>query len=324
MCTAITYHTRSHYFGRTLDLEYAYDERITITPRNYPLHFRELPDLDHHYAMIGVAFVVDGYPLYYDGVNEKGLGVAGLNFPGNADYKPRQAGKHNVCPYEFIPWLLGQCATVQEARKLLERTSFLNVPFRADLPLAPLHWLIADRDSAITVESMAGGLNIYDNPVGVLTNNPPFDFHMLYLENFINLTRGPATNRFCASLTFQPYCNGMGAMGLPGDLSSPSRFVKAAFTKLNSVCGNSEAESVSQFFHILGSVTQQRGCVQVGEDKYMTTLYTSCCNVDTGVYYYTTYGNSQISGVDMYQENLEGTELVSYPLIRELQIRMQN
>ena len=157
-----------------------------------------------------------------------------------------------------------------------------------------------------------------------MTNNPPFDFHMLYLENFINLTRGPATNRFCASLTFQPYCNGMGAMGLPGDLSSPSRFVKAAFTKLNSVCGNSEAESVSQFFHILGSVTQQRGCVQVGEDKYMTTLYTSCCNMDTGVYYYTTYGNSQISGVDMYQENLEGTELVSYPLIRELQIRMQN
>ena len=155
MCTAVTYHTRSHYFGRTLDLEYAYDERITITPRNYPLRFRELPDLDHHYAMIGVAFVVDGYPLYYDGVNEKGLGVAGLNFPGNADYKPRQAGKHNVCPYEFIPWLLGQCATVQEARKLLERTSFLNVPFRADLPLAPLHWLIADRDSAITVESVA-------------------------------------------------------------------------------------------------------------------------------------------------------------------------
>lgn len=324
MCTAITYHTRSHYFGRTLDVECGYDERIAITPRNFPLRFREVPDLEAHYAITGVAFVADGCPLYFDGVNEKGLGAAGLNFPGNADYKPRQAGKLNVCPYEFIPWLLGQCATVQEARKLLERANLLDVPFRPDLPLAPLHWIVADRDSTITVESVADGLKVYDNPVGVLTNNPPFDFHMLYLENFINLTREPATNRFCASLTFQPYCNGMGAMGLPGDLSSPSRFVKAAFTKLNSACGSSEAESVSQFFHILGSVTQQRGCVQVAPGQYMTTLYTSCCNMDTGVYYYTTYGNSQISGVDLHRENLEGSALVTYPLLREQQIHMQN
>lgn len=324
MCTAATYHTRSHYFGRTLDLDYSYDERITITPRNFPLHFREVPGLERHYAMIGVAFVVDDYPLYYDGVNEKGLGVAGLNFPGNADYKPMKAGMSNVCPYEFIPWLLGQCATVQEARKLLERMNFLNIPFSQSLPLAPLHWLIADRESAITVESLKGGLKVYDNPVGVLTNNPPFDYHMLYLENFMNLTREPAINRFCSSLTFQPYSNGMGAIGLPGDLSSPSRFVKAAFTKLNSVCGHSEAESLSQFFHILGSVTQQRGCVQVGTDKYMTTLYTSCCNVDTGVYYYNTYSNNQISGVDMYKENLDGVELVGYPLMKEQKIYMQN
>ena len=116
----------------------------------------------------------------------------------------------------------------------------------------------------------------------------------------------------------------LGAMGLPGDLSSPSRFVKAAFTKLNSACGSSEAESVSQFFHILGSVTQQRGCVQVAPGQYMTTLYTSCCNMDTGVYYYTTYGNSQISGVDLHRENLEGSALVTYPLLREQQIHMQN
>jgi len=324
MCTAATFHTLGHYFGRTLDLDYAYDEQVAVTPRNFPLRFREVPDLERHYAMIGMAYVADGFPLYYDAVNEKGLGAAGLNFPGNADYKPAQAGMRNVCPYEFIPWLLGQCATVPEARKLLERLNFLAVPFRESLPLTPLHWLIADRDSAITVEAVKDGLKIYDNPVGILTNNPPFDFQMLHLTSFLHLTREPAVNCFSPALTVQPYCSGLGAVGLPGDLSSPSRFVRAVFAKLNSVCGASESESISQFFHILENVAQPRGCVQVEADHYMTTLYTSCCNVDTGVYYYTTYNNHQITGVDLHRENLDSGQLAAYPLVKEQQIAMQN
>ena len=116
----------------------------------------------------------------------------------------------------------------------------------------------------------------------------------------------------------------MGALGLPGDLSSASRFAKVAFTKINSVSGNSEAESVSQFFHILGSVDQQRGCCEVAEDKYEITLYTSCCNAKKGIYYYTTYDNQQITAVDMNRENLDGAEVVRYPLIKEQQINWQN
>ena len=88
MCTAITYKTKHHYFGRNLDLEVSYGEKVTITPRNFPFHFRKVKDLKYHYAMIGVATVVDNVPLYYDATNEKGLSMAGLNFPGNADYKP--------------------------------------------------------------------------------------------------------------------------------------------------------------------------------------------------------------------------------------------
>ena len=116
----------------------------------------------------------------------------------------------------------------------------------------------------------------------------------------------------------------MGALGLPGDLSSASRFVKAAFTKLNSFSGDSESESISQFFHILGSVAQQRGCVHMGNSEYEITIYTSCCNTDKGIYYYTTYENSQISAVDMHKEHLDSQELISYPLIKGQQIRMQN
>ena len=116
----------------------------------------------------------------------------------------------------------------------------------------------------------------------------------------------------------------MGGIGLPGDLSSASRFVKVAFTKLNSVSGTSESESISQFFQILGSVTQQRGLCDVGDGKYEYTIYSSCCNMDKGIYYYTTYENSQITGVDMYKENLEGTKLVNYPLVSGQQINFVN
>ena len=113
-------------------------------------------------------------------------------------------------------------------------------------------------------------------------------------------------------------------MGLPGDLSSASRFVKAAFTKMNSVSGDLESESISQFFQILGSVAQQRGCVHMGEGKYEITIYSSCCNTDKGIYYYTTYENSQITGIDMRKEDLEGTEVIIYPLVKGQQIQMMN
>ena len=323
MCTAATYKTRDHYFGRNLDYEFSYNETVTVTPRNYPLHFRRVPALDTHYAMIGMAFVQQDYPLYYDATNEKGLSMAGLNFPGNADYKPETAGKDNVTPFEFIPWILGQCATVQEAREKLAKISLLNENFSAQLPLSPLHWMISDREESIVVESVKDGLKVYDNPVGVMTNNPTFDYHLTNLCNYMSAGCADPTNRFSDKLDLKPYSRGMGGMGIPGDLSSASRFVKAAFTRLNSRTGDSESESVSQFFHILGSVAQQKGCCQV-EHVFEYTIYSSCCNTDKGIYYYTTYENSQISGVDMHRENLDSDKLVSYPLITGQQIRMQN
>lgn len=324
MCTAITYQTKNSYFGRNLDLGYSYKETVTVTPRNYPFVFRKVPKMESHYAMIGMAFVAEDYPLYYDATNEKGLSMAGLNFPGNADYKPYAEEKDNITPFEFIPWILGQCATIDEVKKLLENINLVNINFNEQLQLSPLHFIIADKESAITVESVKDGLKIYDNPVGVLTNNPTFDFHMFNLNNYMSLSREEPVNRFSDKLDLKTYCVGMGAIGLPGDLSSASRFVKAAYTKLNSVSGDSESESISQFFHILNSVFQQRGCVHLGDDKYEVTIYSSCCNADKGIYYYRTYENSQITGVDMHRENLEGSGLISYPLIEGQQVYMQN
>lgn len=323
MCTAVSLSTKAHYFGRTLDLECSYRENVVVTPRRFPLPFRRMPAMPSHYALIGMATVADGYPLYYDATNEAGLSMAGLNFPGNAVYGPESGDRDNIAPFEFIPWVLGRCKSVAEARALLERLCLADISFSPQLPLAPLHWLIADRDESITVEPVAEGLRVHDNPVGVLTNNPPFDYQMTNLSNYMALSPRTPENRFAPSLSLRPYSRGMGGLGLPGDLSSVSRFVRAAFARAHSVCGGSETESVGQFFHILAGVAHTRGCVLV-DGQYEITLYTSCCSTDRGIYYYTTYGNSQITGVDMHREDLDGRALIAYPLIDEQQIRMQN
>ena len=324
MCTAATYKTKNFYFGRTLDYEFSYGDEVTVTPRNYSFKFRHMGERKSHYAMIGMAYVADDYPLYYDAVNEKGLGMAGLNFVGNAKYQDVQAGRENVAQFEFIPWILSQCATVSEARKALEKMNLVGTPYSEKLPCASLHWIIADKDAAIVVECVEDGLHVYDNPVGVLTNNPPFPVQMFMLNNYMHVSPSQPENHFAKELPLAAYSRGMGGLGLPGDLSSASRFAKVAFTKMHAISGESEAESVSQFFHILGSVEQQRGCCEVEPGKYEITIYTSCVNADKGIYYYTTYENHQIQAVDMHRENLDGDTLRRYPLINEEQIHVVN
>lgn len=341
MCTAAVYKTKDFYFGRNLDYEFPYGEEVTITPRNYPFSFRFLGEMKHHYAMIGMAHVAENYPLYYDAVNERGLGIAGLNFVGNAVYKDpilqktkgrvdenkdgaAEAEIDNVAQFEFPLWLLGQCASVQEVRALLTQINITNTPFNEKYPVSQLHWMIADREETIVVEAVADGLHVYDNPVGVLTNNPPFLQQLFRLNDYRGLSPRQPKNTFAPGMELTSYSRGMGALGLPGDLSSASRFVRAAFVRGNSLSGDSEAESVSQFFHILHSVEQQRGCCDVGGGKYEITIYTSCCNADKGIYYYTTYENHQITAVDLHAEDLDGAELSRYPLTQGEQICWQN
>ena len=323
MCTAATYKTDNFYFGRTLDNDFSYNETVTVTPRKFPFEFTNGRKLNSHYAIIGMAYVCENYPLYYDAMNEKGLCMAGLNFVGNAFFGKEKENKENVAVFEFIPWVLCQCESVNEAKHLLEKINLTNTPFNGNLPVAQLHWLIADKTQAITVECMKDGLHIHNNPVGVLTNNPPFPYQMHNLNNYTGLSPEQPVNKFSDRLILNLYSRGMGALGLPGDLSSQSRFVRASFVKMNSVSDNDEKSSVNQFFHILGSVDQQKGCCTVGE-KYEITVYTSCMNADRGIYYYTAYENHQICAVNMHKENINGDCLVSYPIIRTEQIKSIN
>lgn len=326
MCTAATYKTNDFYMGRTLDYEFSYGDEITVTPRNYSFTLRHGGKLENHYAIIGMAHVAGNYPLYYDAINEKGLGIAGLNFVGNATYKPvnPDSDKKQITQFELIPFILGTCASLKEAKEALKNMDLVDTPFSPQLPVGSLHWLIADETGSITVEAVKEGLMIYDNPAGVLTNNPPFPQQMFQLNNYMHLSPRQPVNTFSNDLPLNTYSRGMGALGLPGDLSSSSRFVRASYVKMNSRCNGDELSSVSQFFHILGSVDQQRGCCEVAEGKYEITLYTSCCNCDKGIYYYTTYENHQISAVHMHHEDLDGTVPVRYPVLQGEKICLQN
>ena len=285
MCTAI--YCKNRYFGRNLDYERSFGEEVVTMSKgfSYPLGGGKM---ETEYAVIGMAHVEDDIPLFYDGMNEKGLAMAGLLFEGNAVYQRPAAGKANIPSWAFIPWILGQCGNIAEAEKLLEDLNLTDLPFSEDLPPSPLHWMIADRERCIVAEAMADGLHVYENPVGVLTNNPPFPFHLQNLHQYLNLTAEEPQNRFSDTLSLQPFSRGMGAIGLPGDWSSPSRFVRAAFVRENSI--SSENAEISQFFHILSSVEMPQGCVRL-KSECEKTIYASCCDLEKGEYYYRTYEN---------------------------------
>lgn len=321
MCTAVSFKKDHLYFGRNLDLHLHYNEAVVITPSNFEL--RNPSIYDQRSSMIGIATVVDNYPLYYDAINEHGLCIAALNFPGNAVYHSNKKGFYNIPSFELIPWLLSNCKNVSAAKKLLKITNILNTSLSHSLPASPLHWMLCDETESIVIESVAEGLEVYQNPIGILTNNPPFPYHVQNLNNYLNVTSNEATNRFSPNLQITPYSFGMGGFGLPGDLSSASRFVRAAFVKENSACDNNEISCVNQFFHILESVSQPQGCVRL-HDGLEKTIYSSCCNASTGVYYYKTYNNSQISAVKLHNSRTKQNELDIYPLRWNCEIQYEN
>ncbi len=285
MCTAISYTSGDFYFGRNLDLDVTYGEKVTVMPRNFIFPMKCMPDLAEHYAIIGMAVTSDGYPLFFEGTNEKGLSMAGLNFPGNAFYYEKSDDKYNITPFELIPWILGSCADITEVKKLTEKLNIVNIPFSDKLPLSPLHWIISDKNGSLTLESTKEGLKIYDNPWGVLANNPPFNYHLINTERFMLFKEA-----------------------LPGDFSSEARFIRAAYLKEKASPKNSEEESVGQFFRLLSLVSVPEGCV-TKEGKAHYTRYSSCCNADKGVYYYNRCEDYSVERVDMRKCDLDGKEL---------------
>ncbi|MDK6502362.1 choloylglycine hydrolase [Lactobacillus crispatus] len=325
MCTSIIFSPQDHYFGRNLDLEITFGQQVVVTPRNYAFNFRKMPEMKHHYAMVGIALDADNYPLYFDAANEKGLGMAGLNYPDNATYYDEVANKDNIASFEFIPWILGQCATVADAKVLLKKINIVNLNFSDKMQASPLHWLIADKTGvSIVVETDKDGMHVYDNPVGCLTNNPQFSCQLFNLNNYADVSPAMPKNNFSKEANMNGYSRGLGSRNLPGGMDSESRFVRVAFNKFNAPVGKSEEENVDNYFHILHSVEQQKGLDQVGPNSFEYTIYSDGTNLDKGIFYYTTYTNQQINVVDINKEDLDAKDLIKYDMLTKPTFNHQN
>lgn len=308
MCTAMHIHS---CFGRTLDLEHTYGEQMVLTPQQFPLPMRHRSVLTEHYAILGMAAVAEGFPLYYDGVNECGLAMAGLNFPHSAIYATAREG--DVASFELIPYILGTCADVTEAKTALTTVRVCDTAFSAAYPPSKLHWMVADATASIVVEATAAGLQVYDNPIGVMTNEPPFPHQLAHWENFAHLTnREP-------EITPPRIGRGSGSLGLPGDYTSPSRLVRGAFAAAHS---EAEGDPVGQFFRVLDTVAVPRGCLRLPSGKQVVTQYASCMELNEPNYVFRTYDGKIFHGVRMTA--VTGRELVCYPLSRRDGIMWEN
>ena len=318
MCTAVAYKTKGFYFGRTLDSECLYPSEITITPRCFPLGLRFREKSDQHLAFLGMAYVRDGYPLYFDGMNEKGLAVAGLNFVGNAVYHKAENGRGNIASFEFIPYILSQCVSVKEVKILLKNINITDTAFDKTLPPSSLHWLIGDRDESVVVESVSEGVKVYENSLGVLTNNPPFDAQLLNCKKYSELTADYKEK--CDNTAYSSFTRGEGAFGLPGDYTSRSRFVRAAFLKENSPSEIDEKDSINQFFHIMSGVSLPKGVCKTEKAEDDFTRYVCCMSAQELSYYYKIYESQNVFKVEMKKEHLDSDVLIRYPLAKENKI----
>ncbi len=317
MCTAISNNQKYHLFGRTLDVECSYGESVVITPAGFHIGLIYEKALTEHSAIIGVALVKNGMPLYYDAVNEHGLAIAALNFPRSAVYNKYRQGMYNIASFELIPWVLCKCRSTDEAARLLANTNITDDSFSDELPATPLHWMISDRKRSIVAEPLECGLRIYDDRFGVLTNEPPFSYHAHRVADFLHISPNNPSNDLYRSADIEAYSNGLGAVGLPGDFSSSSRFVRAVFlnryTESRAPSGSRQGE-ICRFFHIMDSLCVPYGAVKTGTDANSFTVYTSCADTLTKTYYFSTYNCRGIRAVKLGQQEADASELSAFSM----------
>ena len=328
MCTALTLSTKDGYnlFGRNMDLAYSFNQAVTLVPRNYEYRDRVTGEIrKNKYAILGMASVIDDYPAFADAFNEKGLGCAGLNFPGYFHAEENEAhGKKNIAPYDLILWILSNFQTVDEVLNEIKNIELVAIPINEKTPLPTLHWIVSDTNGkSIVIEKTKEGFKTYDNPIGVLTNSPTFGWHLTNLNEYMKTTPVQPENVKWGNKELRPLGVGMGTKGLPGGLSGVDRIVRIAYLKSKFPVSEDLLSGISQFFHMLNNVAMPRGAV-ISEGSDDITLYSSCMCQQKGIYYYSTYNNNGVSAVDMNKEDLDGKEIKRFEYLDKLNIIYQN
>lgn len=315
MCTGIRF-TDTHgnmFFGRNLDWGCGYGEQVFVTPRNYQRPYAFDGPARGGYALIGTAIEAEGIPLYFDCGSEKGLAVAGLNFPGEgfAQYeKAPVEGKTNIAAYEFPLWVASEFATVDEAEAALQNVAIVDHPVSPQWQSSMLHFFIGDAKRSIVVEYRADGMHIYHDDVDVLTNQPNFDWQRENLRNYISLTPQVPQPAQWDKATLAPYGTGSGMRGMPGDYYSPSRFVRAAYLNAHYPQQEGEADNVTRLFRTLGGVAMIKGASLMSDGSTEFTVYTGGFSAATNTYYFATYDHPVIVAHAMNETDLDGTKAV--------------
>lgn len=314
MCTGVRFSDGegNMYFGRNLDWSFSYGETILATPRNYRYeyvfgaHGKTAPN-----AVIGVGVVMADRPMYFDCANEHGLAVAGLNFPGYASFahKPVE-GTENVATFEFPLWITRNFDSVDEVEQALANVTLVSqvVPGQQE---SLLHWLIGDGKRSIVVEQMADGMHVYHDDVDVLTNQPTFDFHMENLRNYMCVGNEMAKPINWGNATLSAWGAGVSMHGVPGDVSSPSRFVRVAYVNTHYPSQDDESANVSRLFHTLSSVQMVEGMAKMGNGQFERTLFTSGYSSKTNTYYMNTYEDPAIRSYTMTDFDMDSSELIT-------------
>lgn len=329
MCTGLCLATKDgkHLFGRNLDVPGPYGQSVHIIPRNFEwLNVADQQTYHSKYACIGMGIVSDNHPFIFDAVNEKGLAGAGLNFIAFAHFSDEsQEGKTNISGSDFVYWALSNFTDLTELKEALKTLNITNIPFKPSLPVAGLHWIFTDLSGkSIVVECMSDGMHVYDNPVGVLTNDPTFPWHLTNLCQYVGLKNHMPKPKTMGDLTVHPFGHGLGMQGLPGDASPASRFVRTVFFRDCITDVDDEISGITAFFNVLMTVSVIKGCDVDHENEMDHTLYKSVMCQESGTYYYTDYHNRRINAVRMHEADLDGKNIISFDYHNEQDILFQN
>ena len=329
MCTGLSLETKDglHLFGRNMDIEYSFNQSIIFIPRNFKcVNKSNKKELITKYAVLGMGTIFDDYPTFADGMNEKGLGCAGLNFPVYVSYSKEDIeGKTNIPVYNFLLWVLANFSSVEEVKEALKNANIVDIPISENIPNTTLHWMISDiTGKSIVVEQTKEKLNVFDNNIGVLTNSPTFDWHVANLNQYVGLRYNQVPEFKLGDQSLTALGQGTGLVGLPGDFTPASRFIRVAFLRDAMIKNDKDSIDLIEFFHILNNVAMVRGSTRTVEEKSDLTQYTSCMCLEKGIYYYNTYENNQINAIDMNKENLDGNEIKTYKYNKTLSINHVN
>ena len=275
------------------------------------------------YAFCGVNSF--DYPHIMDGINEKGLYVGLFYFPGYAEYEQSSDTSQSLAPWELGTWILSNCASIDHIQEQLSKIHVIPVvaPELAIVP--PLHYIVTDsKGNSIVIEYVKGTCTIHKNEIGVFTNSPAFDWHMTNLKNYINLSPINVAPLDLAGHVLTGFGQGTGFLGLPGDFTSPSRFVRATAFLKSAIHPATAQEAIKDAFHILNSFDIPRGAVREaqknGNHIYEQTQFTSVADLKNLIFYFHTYENRQIRMVKLKSFDLAEKEILTISMDQPEQI----